>query len=240
MSEGRHPLAHEEQIVKRTQAENPTEVSLTERFFHYVVDGFNRIERPLRREEPRETILLLATMGHNSLRWAWELLLKGYYVQANALSRTGWECWLHGAYLLLYPEDLDTWRDFETRKRPSEMRRLVAERSGGLESLHSDEFRTGMDQLYSDYSEYVHPSNRALRVLVAEQDGKQRLCLGGEYDALLMVQSTHMFCNAALMLSTLLDVLLPGMAEYTQHGHKLGQELAAWRRAIEHRSTGAS
>jgi len=68
-------------------------------------------------------ILQLAILGYDSLRWAFELSLKGYYVQSYALIRTAWECWLHAAYLHVYPErDVADWRTFRTRPKPMEMR----------------------------------------------------------------------------------------------------------------------
>jgi hypothetical protein len=240
MSEKRDLLVHEKRISERTQAENPTEVGLCERFLNHLGDGFNRIERPLAWEERKGTILLLATMGYNSLRWAWELLLKGYYTQANALSRTGWECWLNAAYLLLYPEQLESWRDFASRPRPKKMRRLVARRWAELGLGEADEFQTAMDRWYSDYSEYVHPSDGALKALVAQRNSGWWLSLGGEYDADLMVESTQMFCYAAMILSPLLYSFLPDTGEYRERAHELTREVAAWRRMLVRRYAGTS
>lgn len=240
MSEKRDLLEHEKQISERTQAENPTEVGLCERFLNHLGDGFNRIERPLTYEEPKGTILLLTTMGYNSLRWAWELLLKGYYTQANALSRTGWECWLNGTYLLLYPEELERWRDFASRPKPKEMRRLVAGRWAELGLGKVDEFQTSMDRWYSDYSEYVHPSDKALKALVARRNSGWWLYLGGEHDVELLVESTQMLCYAAMIVSILLYSFLPDTAEYRERGHNLRREFAAWRQMLVRRSAGTS
>ena len=94
-------------VVERSRVECATEVDLIER--------------------------LLSALGYNSLRWSWELLLKGYYAQAIALSRTSWEAWLHGAYLSLYPEvELKSRRDFDQRPKPSKIRQLVASRAGKI------------------------------------------------------------------------------------------------------------
>ena len=95
MRELRDPVQHEKDILLRTHAENQIEVKLCERFFGHLVDGFNLIESPFKSEELPRTILLIATLGYDSLRWSLELLLKGYYGQANALARMAWESWLN-------------------------------------------------------------------------------------------------------------------------------------------------
>ena len=87
MADKQDPVEHDKEISRRTQAANPTEIGLSERSLGHLTDGFNRIERPYTWNEPNGTVLLLATLAHNSLRWAFEMLLKGYYTQANALSQ---------------------------------------------------------------------------------------------------------------------------------------------------------
>ena len=229
MTELRNPLQHEKDIARRTQAENPTEVELCERFLAHLGDGFNLIESPFKSEELNRTILLLATLGHDSLRWSFELLLKGYYGQANALARMAWESWLHGAYVLLYPERLEEWREFETRPRPVEMRKLVAKRVAQGGSVTEKQFRLGLSKLYSGYSEYSHPTDIALGVLIAKRGEELFLRLGGEYDQTLYLQSVEMFCHASEVLFALLYVLLPDEKDYQTQGDALRDELSAWR-----------
>ena len=234
MSEKVDLLKMEKEVARRTRAEKATEVSLCERFFNHLGVGFNRIGKPFSWKEPDGTILLLTTMGFNSLRWAWELLLKGYYVQANALSRTGYECWLHGAYLLLYPERLEQWRVFEKRPTPAEMRRLVAERAAQADSeVGASEFLDGMGRIYFEYSDYAHPSDLSLNVLVDEKDGGKWLRLGCDYDAVLILQSTNMFCTAAALLFTAVDRLLSESPDYHEAGEVLINEMHEWRQNLK-------
>lgn len=229
MTELRYTLRHEKEIARRTQAENQTEVKLCERFLGHLSNGFNLIESPFKWEELNGTILLLATLGNDSLRWSFELLLKGYYGQANALARMAWESWLNGAYVILYPERLEGWREFETRPWPKEMRKLVASRVAHGGSIPEKEIRLGMSNLYSGYSEYSHPTDIALRVLVSKRGENLSLRLGGEYDQTLYLQSVEMFCHASEVLIALLYVLLPAEKDYQTQGDELRDELSAWR-----------
>ena len=236
MVEERDPLVHEKEIARRTQADNAREVSLCERFLGHLTLGFNRLAGSFEWQEPNGTILGLATLGHNSLRWAFEALLKGYYTQANALSRLAWECWLHGVYLLFYPDQLGEWLEFKTRPKPSKMRKLVTqgieEASAQLKQpIDGATLRADLDRMYSFYSEYSHPSDIAVTVLVGKRNNEVWLRLGGEYDGLLLVQSADMFCYATEVLFMLLYVLLPEDSEYQELGTALRKELSAWRKA---------
>ncbi len=234
MAEIQDPVQHEKEISRRTKAANPKEIDLCERFLGHLNEGFNRLPRPYTRVEPFDHVLRLGTLGYNSLRWAFELLLKGYYTQANALSRLAWECWLHGVYLILYPDQLEEWREFKTRPRPWNMRKLVTEGMERLsrepESIDWQAHRADLDRMYFSYSEYSHPTDIALRVLFEDRNGELWLRLGGAFDDVLILQSTDMFCYATEMLFTLLYVLLPEDADYSDGGTVLREELNAWRK----------
>ncbi len=229
MTELRDPLQHEKEIARRTKAENQTEVKLCERSLGHLSDGFNLIESPFKSEELNRTILLLATLGYDSLRWSFELLLKGYYGQSIALARMAWESWLHGAYVLLYPKRLEEWREFKTRPRPFDMRMLVAKAVAKGGPMTENQIRRGLSNLYSGYSEYSHPTDIALRVLVAKRGEEWSLRLGGEYDQTLYLQSVEMFCHASEALFALLYVLQPDEKDYQTQGDALRDEFFAWR-----------
>ncbi len=231
MRERRDFLADERQVARKTQQANAAEVSLCEQALNYVLDGFNRLERPFRWNDRSGTILKMATLGGNSLRWAFELLLKGYYSQANALSRLAWECWMHGAYLHLYQErPVKDWSEFDTRPAPAEMRKLVAERAAEVSTVDADELRDGMATLYHGYSGYSHPSEEALRVLVTKREGEFWLRLGPGYDDLLVRESSHFLSTAAVMLSTLFELVGLEDMDYKAKGGELRQAAADWRR----------
>jgi hypothetical protein len=118
--EHRQPLAWERDTARRTRSESPTEMRLCEAFMGSLMEGLNLMPRPFLWDPLKGSILLMVTLGHDSLRWALEQLLKGYYTQANALSRLAWESWLNGGYLLLHPDRLEEWRDYNKRPKPVE------------------------------------------------------------------------------------------------------------------------
>ena len=159
------------------------------------------------------------------------MLLKGYYSQANAMSRLAWESWLNGAYLHLYQDrPVNEWSDFTTRPKPWKMRELVAERASQSTTVDSEEFREGMQTIYTGYSGYSHPSEESLRVLITKRDGEAWLRLGPDYDGLLVHESTNFFCTAAAMVWTLFDLLSLDDAEYQDAGTRLRDDIATWRK----------
>ncbi len=230
MQESRDQRAHELDTARLTQKKNPSELKLCDQVFHHLSDGFSRLPSPYTwTYDWQSATLLLATLGYNSLRWALELLLKGYYGQANALSRQAWECWLNAAYLLLHPDKLDDWR--RRPPAPREMRKLVAERVAE-QSGEAEAFRSKLWDVYSNYSAYAHPSDVSAGVLWAKDGDQLNLRLGGEYDDALIVQSADMFTQAGEMLFTLLYVLIPDDAEYETRGGAIRGGLAEWRKEI--------
>ncbi len=223
--------SNEREIARRTREENVAEVALMEGFFNHLSDGFNALSPPFTPSESKTVRLLLATMGYNSLRWAFELMLKGYYTQANALSRMGMECWLNSLYLLLYPERAEAWKEFRTRPKPEKMRKLIADKMGELEVEDTDVAEQSMGAMYRALSEYAHPNEHALAILMEDQEHSTQLRLGGAYDRQLFIQSVDHFCYSAQALSTLMFGLLPEgeHGDFTSQGDSLNERLIEWR-----------
>lgn len=218
---------NEREIGLQTRRENATEVALLDGFFNHLSEGFNALSPPFTLSESETKTLLLATMGYNCLRWAFELMNKGYYTQANALSRMGMECWVNAVYLLLYPELAEAWKEFKTRPRPKEMRKLVADKMAVLGVEEANVAKESMDKMYEALSEYGHPNEHALAVLMEDQEGSTRLRLGGAYDRLLFIQAVDYFCYPAQLLSTLLGGGEHG--EFESQGDSLNDNLIEWR-----------
>lgn len=215
---------------RRTQRDNELEVSLCERSLQHVFDGFNRLKRPFSWEERSGTILSLAALAANSLVCSFELLLKGYYLQANTLSRSAWESWLNGAYLHLYQDRaVSEWSEFPSRPKPWEMRKLVAERATESTDVDSEELRAAMDTMYIDYSGESHPSGESLRSMITKIEGEVSLRLGPNYDDVLVKRSVNFFCIAASMVGTLFDFLPLDDAEYQEAAKRLSEDVAIWR-----------
>jgi len=229
--------ANERQIAERTRAENREELELTDAVFNLMTDGFNLLPRPFNADDERRVLIVqLVTLGYNSLRQAQHCLLHGYYSQAIALARTAWEAWLHGAYLRLYEDvPLEAWVRFDTRPRPSVMRRRVASRSHPENPDSERRFLEDLDKLYSGYSDYSHPGERAVGVLLdRNEDGSLTLRLGGAFSTGLLCASVNLFCTSGYLLSTLLtweiaDGGHPYQA-YFDRGRALVAQINEWRR----------
>jgi hypothetical protein len=226
--------SNERDIERQTRGENVTEVALMDGFFNHLSEGFNALSAPFTPSESGTKTLLLATMGYNSLRWASELTLKGYYTQANALSRMGVECWVNALYLLLYPDRAEAWKDFKKRPTPKKMRALVADKVAELGVEEADVAKESMGEMFGAFSEYVHPNEQALAVLMEDQENSTRLRLGGAYDRLLFIQSVDYFCYSAQDLSSLMPSLLPDnkQGEFESQGDSLQKKLIEWREKL--------
>jgi len=223
--------SNERDVGRRTRRENVTEVALLDGFFNHLSEGFNALSPPFALSESKTRTLLFATMAYSSLRWAFELMLKGYYTQANALSRMGMECWVNSLYLLLYPERAEAWKEFKTRPKPKEMRGLVADKVAELGVEEADVAKQSMGAMYGAFSEYVHPNEHALAVLMEDQEDSRRLRLGGAYDRLLFIQSVDYFCYSAQVVSSLMSGLLPNgkRGDLESQGESLNEKLVEWR-----------
>jgi hypothetical protein len=226
--------SNEREIGRRTRRENVTEVALMDGFFNHLSEGFNALSAPFTPSESGTKTLLLATMGYNSLRWASELMLKGYYTQANALSRMGMECWVNALYLLSYPDLAEAWKDFKKRPMPKKMRGLVADKVAECGVEEAEVAKESMGVMYGAFSEYVHPNEQALAVLLEDQEDSLLLRLGGAYDRLLFIQSVDYFCYSAQCLSSLMSSLLPDIkqGEFDSQGDSLQKRLIEWREKL--------
>jgi len=90
MDEVRNHLEPERQIAQETENLHSREIDLCVECLEHLTKGFNEIGGSFAWEEPRATILLLATRGYNSLRWAWEnaakgILLAGKHTLSNSM-----------------------------------------------------------------------------------------------------------------------------------------------------------
>jgi hypothetical protein len=108
---------HESQVARQTQSANPTAIELCHAASALFIKGFDTLG-PVTAEPVRIEIIQLLAMAFNALRWSREQVIKGYYSPAVTMARTAFECWLTGAYLVLYPEELENWKQFETRPLP--------------------------------------------------------------------------------------------------------------------------
>lgn len=224
------PQQFETRTAQQTQAECEAAVGLAERSLAYLNDGLNLMPAEWTVPSVREGLILqLVTMGYDSLRWAFELGLKGYYVQAYALIRTAWESWLHAAYLHLYPErDVEEWKDYRTRPKPVAMRRAVAERGDTTGALN-DDFRSAMNDLADTYAAFAHPSETSLRSTLGKRGDELWLRRGGEFDQTRFLMTANLFCLTAYLLATMTWILLPNETGYREEGETLNTDLAAWR-----------
>ena len=224
-------LALEREVSRRTQKENPDEVLVCEKFLNHLGEGFNRMQRPVPWEEREGTVLLLLALGLNSLRWSFEMLLKGYYFQSVTLSRAAWESWLSASYLRLYEDvPVDEWRNYDQRPKPWLMRELVAKKSAELGGIDAKEYEEGLDRIYKDFSELSHPSNLSTAILTTMKEGGDwYLRVGPDYDGDLVLLSTDFFGSSAGSLASMFYSMTPGDSEYLSAGHSLGENFSEWR-----------
>jgi hypothetical protein len=205
-------LQRESQVANQTQSDNPTAIELCDTAIALFNKGFAALNNRVKVEPVRTETTQLLAMGFNALRWSREQLVKGYYSPAVTMARTGFECWLHGAYLNLYPERLEDWNQYRTRPKPDKMRPLVAQRSSPDDNAQVNSLLTSMNAFYlgtegarfSGLSVLSHPSPEAFRILVkTEQDGEHRLRVGPDYDQALFNLALDAYGTAAALCANL-------------------------------------
>ncbi len=214
----------------RTQVECAGDTALAERCLGFLNEGLNLMPDEWKVPDIRSGVILqLTVLGYDSLRWAFEMSIKGYYAQSHAMVRTAWESWLHAAYLHVYPEKaVDEWRDFRTRPKPVEMRRAVAARSDRTGATN-DALRAAMNDLADTFAGLSHPSNESVRLTLGTKEGALWLLRGGEFDRTRFLQTANVFSLTACLLSTMLLILLPENEEYRVRSESLHNDLASWR-----------
>lgn len=228
---------HEETIRAHTESANALELSLCERALNLIRDGFDAIGQTLTLEDERQSATIgLIALSYNSLRWAFELMRKGAYVQSISLSRGAWESWLAAAYFQFSPElTVADWR--EKRPSPKEMRKFVSEQTAAEAEIDGDALRLALRDLYSNYSDYSHPSARALDAIVrVQEDGTAWLRIGGEYDEPLLLQSTNAFCVAAIEVSSLFAYLIHESDSYMATRKILADQWRRWGEELVRRA----
>jgi hypothetical protein len=218
-------LEFERETESRTRHDHPDLVSLCDQAFNHLGNGFNLLGGELKREPVKDETLRLAALAFNSLRWAREQLLTGFYGPSMASSRIAFDAWLNGIYLNYYPEKLEAWKVFALRPKPPDMRKLVIARSG-LDDQQAGEWRKALDNFYvgdgsrfSGLSAFAHASAEAIDILIGADDSDQNLLrLGGAYDENLLRLSVSNFCNAAHISATLFLFLLNNSSSFvTEH-----------------------
>jgi hypothetical protein len=179
-------------------------------------------------DERSGVLFRLCVIGYDSLRWGFELNLKGYYIQSFALVRQGWESWLHGAYLHLYPErEVSEWRDFRSRPKPSQMRKAVADRSSADGSINED-FRAALNDLADTYAALAHPTEDAVSATIALKGDELWVLRGGAFDRARFLRTVNLLSLTANLLASLIWILLPEERAYYDEGQAMSAELAKW------------
>lgn len=236
------PRGVEQMTIARTQRNCAKAVSLAERSLSHLNDGLNLMPDEWAVPDVREGLILqLTVLGYDALRWALEISLKGYYLQAYALIRQGWESWLHAAYLHVYRDrPVDEWRNFRTRPKPVAMRKAVAARSSATDAS-GDGFAEAMDDIADTYAGFVHPSADSVPLTLGRRGEDLWLRRGGEFDAGHFLNTVNFFCLSAYLLSTMMIILLPDGTDidYRARVDQLHDDLVAWRSELPSASAGS-
>jgi hypothetical protein len=234
MADGLNHDVDDQQLAELTRAECREELELADEIFDLLSDGFNLLPSPFDGSDKRRLLIVqLATLGYNSLRQAQHCLLHGYYAQSIGLSRSAFDAWLHAAYLRLYKDiDLDQWLKNETRPRPADMRKAVAARSQNPEA--EQRFLESTVNLYHSHSDFSHPSDEAVKILLTVADEERvTLGLGGTYNRPLLLTAVNLFVTPGHFLSTILSYVLTDISqEYSERGKAVADRANEWRRAI--------
>lgn len=222
----------EQQVKKKTAAEQADPLALAGNFLDAFLQGFQKLDpiTPTTENEVQWVRRLLANKGFNSLRCAYELLQSGYYTQALTLTRSAAEDWLVSVDCETHPKTLEAllhgqgkMPSFEkmAKRNDEDVRKVWKGGNGSSEGL------------YGVLSTFAHPRQRGLGALLDHERGLLRF--GGNYDAVWFAFTCYFLIRVMRLYSEILARLVSLASPqdiWIKEQTSLNHEAIAWEDKI--------
>lgn len=222
----------EVQVIRTTATEHQRELALMENLLRAYVAGFGAIGsfKPTEDNELQYAWLRLVARSFNSMRCAYDALLRGYYIQALMLLRSVDEDWLVCGDCEKHPPTLDALLREKGRLGRGELS------YGKMAERQQIEHPWG--EGYGFLSTIYHPRRW---VLEAQVDLKSRtLRLGAHYDRSLFLLCCEVLVRASLRMTKYLVKLLgSGGNRWMKKNDALVGEARHWLEQLEELYTGS-
>ncbi len=187
----------EEQVKSQTIQQHSEVLDNLENLLNSYLKGFGQLGTfTLTDENQKEQVwLYLVSRAFNSLRWAFNLLQRGYYSQALTLTRSAYEDWLVCMDCRNNPETVEAILSAE-----SYMPKFKA-----MSKRLEEPLRRGWDGDYGFLSTFAHPRHRAITVIVNPEF--KNLRVGPDYDETMFMITSYYLGTAGLRLGMFLVLL---------------------------------
>jgi hypothetical protein len=218
----------EEQARQRTLEGHDDEVALAQELLTHLMEGTRLLEATNTTGAAQELTLLVVLSAINSLKCAFDLAFRGYYVEALSLVRNAYEYWLAGAYASCLPNQAPKLKRKNARwPEPSCMRRAVSA-SIAKNREESEQFRYALSKMYGYLSRFTHPSFVSLAAVIERPD-RQRI--GPRFDRNRLLISVDKAYRTVILLSLLPAHAFPDLerSQWSARNDELAQKVNAWR-----------
>jgi hypothetical protein len=221
----------EEQVYQRAVHTHAQEVDLAHQLERQLLSGFELIQGTKTSGAVQELGYLLCIGGTNFLHVAFDLALKGYYAQSLSLTRSAFEFWLAGAYLVSEPEQASRLKERDSKwPPPKEMRKRISQSFAG-EDVRAESIRRALEKTYDYLCRFPHP---AFFSLGSVYDSDKSLRIGPFYNRNRLLICVDNAYRTATLLGTLLETCFSTLlnAEWRKRSEALGERVDLWARTV--------
>ena len=188
-------LVGESKVHHKTLNDFEPQVDLVRRLLDFILEALGQIGDVPYLYDARTANVLLANRSFNSLRCAFDQILRGYYVQSFAQIRAALEDWFACQYFKAQPERAADLFPNEDLIRTSKMADIA-----GVRHIY--------DSIYQEQSLVTHPRRLSIRMLL---DSERKLIrLGGNYDKLLALGCFYQLVRGIVMSIESLAYVISG------------------------------
>jgi hypothetical protein len=189
----------EDENRRETLKHHARDVALIQRVLNDFLPAFDALHGYRMQHDWERLLLILTVKAFNSLRCAYDALLRAYYSQALTLVRTVYEDNLTCLYVHNHRDEASLW--LKGAKVPS-----FATMRSRLHDLPEEKLR----ESYGILSTFAHPREGALLVTIERLGSTVHLRLGGRFDSdhfiaaayMLLAYGTGMLAIPAIFLAT--------------------------------------
>lgn len=221
-------------VRRETRKADGAEMALAARLVDHLTDGLRRATEDLKqareagqKDVARQLVLLITTAACNSLSAAFDLCSRGYYAQAQSLTRNAYESWLAGAYVHFERTSVAKLQKKSSEwPRPAKMRYVVAN-SIAQNAKESQRFQGGFGKMYDRLSKLTHPTFDSVSSVL---DDEGCLHIGPFFSSNRLVICCDDAYRTATLLHYLLEESFPSLRRtaWSSQNDALAQEVNAW------------
>lgn len=222
----------EQQVSHQTLEAHDPDAALAEELMGHMLTAFRELQGTKTESPVDELVFLLATGGTNYLYLAFDLAFKGYYAQSLSLSRSAFEFWLAGAYVVAKPHKAASLKRHDAKWPSAKKMRATASIGLGQAGPGHDTIRTALDSKYGFLSQFAHPRFYSVSSVFESPDAVR---LGPFYRKNGLLHSLSNAFTTALLFYTLLPQTFSELkgTDWSKKAMELIGRVGHWLREID-------